>query len=412
MEDKRLTFKSSNLIFIILTLMVALAIYFQAVQPLWRWHLEMDVFAFFEKVEYFAKYHTFSGIPKNEYLPGAVWFFLLVSFFVKPLVLANYYPVLFAFNFIFFTILASFYKKFGSFINALLFLGATLVSGPYLFYRFELLAALLVVLSLVLYKKGREGLSYFVLGLSTMVKLYPVIILPYYLLVSFKTYGWRRVFRVSSMYLVGCLLSVGAFMLAGGSLEDMARSLNYHSVKPIGVESIPATVITLKSLILNGFPPKIALGNSVWGLVGNYNLSVFGWLWIFPVGIIYMYLISKREFCRILNVGVVFLMLLTFLVFSKNLNPQYLFWFMSIFPLIKIKSESGTENYLVLFSLILLISYLNQCVYPLLFSELLGKFFNDGTNYEIFYLQLLKNVALVILLGLSARYVLIKKSIE
>lgn len=386
--------KKHDIVLILVTLMVCLAMYLQALQPLWRWHLEMDVFAFFEKI---------NGVSHPEYLPGASWFFRMVGFFTIPLTLANYYNVLFLINFALFGVLVLLYKKFGSFNNALLFLLVTLVSGPYLLFRFELLVAVILVLSLVFWQKRQFKFAYFLLGAATAVKLYPVVLLPYYFLLSKNI---KNAF-------MGLILFLGALLLiSGGTITGILNSLNNLSNKPIGVESIPATIITLKSLILSGLPPKIYLGNSVWGLTGDYNLNMFGWLWVIPVGCFYIYLMFKKDLNRVLDIGVVFILLLLFLIFSKNLNPQYLFWFISIFPLMKATSEEGGRDYVILFSIIIIISYLNQCIYPLLFSDFLGKFYSDGKNWEIFYLQLLKNISLIGLLILSIKYVFIKKTIS
>ena len=400
------------LFFIFLTFYI---IYFQANSSLWRGHLEVDVYVFFQRVEHFLKQKTFSSLKGNEHIPGSLLFFFLPLIFLSSkFTYSSYLKAFFLVNFILLFIHLLLYRRKSKFFNSLIFLLIILSIGPILLFRFELVVSLLVLLSILFWKQKNYYLAGLFLGASMAIKFYPIVFLPYLLLLLIYRKKYKKTLLFFISFLIGVLLPTLIFFILGGNLKQLLYSLEYHSLKPISIESIPGTFITLTSLLINNKPPALFGGWGVWGIKPMTKISPFliNWFWFLPVLIFYLYLVVKKQFLRELNVGVFFCLILLFLVFSKNLHPQYIFWFISFFPLLKVKKPKDRIKYLILFFFILIIGILNQLVYPILYSSFIEDFYNNGEKIEIFYLHFLLNLYILFLFIVSFKEIFIKKSIE
>jgi len=186
-------------------------------------------------------------------------------------------------------------------------------------------------------------------------------------------------------------------------------------LKYVSIESLPGSLLTLISLIFTKSPPQLLGGYGVWGittfLIENLGLAFFNYFWLIPITWFYVFLIKQKSFLKKLYPSVFFFLTLLFLVFSKNLHPQYIFWFITFFPLLQFKSKAK-KTYLIMYFLLLTMAYLNQNVYPLLYTGFIKNFYQQGQQVEIFYLQLLRNLSIVALLILSFKSTFIKKTIQ
>lgn len=405
--------KKFILIFFILFILCSL--YCQSMLSIWRGHLEVDVYVFYQRVEYFLKHQSFSLLKGNEHFPGALLFFFspLIFCFSK----FNYGNYLNSFLFINLILLAVYVfliKKQANFVHLLLFLLILVVSGPILLFRFEILVSLLLIISLFLWQKKKIFFSLFCLGLALTIKIYPILILPY-LLILLITKRWYQDLVIGLVgFLVGVLLPVIIFFALGGKQQQLFTSLNFHSAKPVSIESVPGVIITAISLWMDKKPPSLLGGYGLWGIktkLMEYDPIFFNWLWLGPITFFYIFLFLNKKFNQQLKIGVIFWIISLFLLFSKNLNPQYLFWFILLFPLLKVK-KSARIDYLILFAIIIVIVLLNQFVYPILYSDFINKFFTLGINKEIFYLQALRNFLTLVLLILSFKNIFIDQTIE
>ena len=400
-----------------LALLALAVIFFQAHIPLWRGHLEVDVWNYFLRVEHFFKYRTFFDAPGIEILPATSLFLLLPAFIagLAPFLYVNY---LNAFFIIILAILGLqlYLTRRRPLIQRLTLPFALVFLGPIILFRFEALAALLVAASLVLFVQKKPPLSAFVLGLATAVKVYPVIILPYLMLLTYSKKNPKAAIAFLLYYLQAILLSLIPYLYLGGRLDDIGAGLSFHALKYVSIESVPGSLLTGWSLLTAGRPLPLLGGYGVWGvdspLVDAVGLAWFNRFWFLPVILFYWYLYRRPKLRQKLNFALVFCLILVFLLFSKNLHAQYLWWFVSLFPFFRLTGSQAKNDYFVLFGLTLVALLLNQNVYPVLYTPFLEDFYSAGRSLPIYYLMLLRNLTLITLLILSLRAVFVRKSLS
>jgi len=396
-----------------LTVIVFTILFLQATIPLWRNHLIIDIWFYFERAKHFFTYHSLSNLVNNEYLPGALFYFFLASpIFLLEKTLDAYTWTFFLLGFIFLAAHVLLYRKISGTIGVLIFLLILLFTGPILLFRFELAVSLLMLLSIYFFKKKKLSWSLFFLGMATTIKIYPVLILPYYLMIFFKKKQKKKILQTLGFFLLGVGIVVGGYFLIGGSLEELSSSFQFHALKPLGLESPLATPLIL--FFRNNFHrlPNLIGAYGVWGIEIDFlpvDLNFFNFLPLAFVFLFYLFLHFSKILTKEFEIQVVFLIFLIFLIFSKNLNPQYLFWIASLVPLLEI-NQKKKNNLVLIFVSFLMILLLTQYVYPILYSDLINSFSrNAKTLTPVVYCLFLRNFLLLMLLIVSAKEFLFSK---
>jgi hypothetical protein len=200
----------------------------------------------------------------------------------------------------------------------------------------------------------------------------------------------------------GAFLIFGLYILLGSSPSEILATVQLNSIKPVHIESLWGSFLTIFSKITSG---TWALGKGEHGIFGidpRYiflPLTFYNYFWIIPLGIFYIFLYKKVSKNGELMIEAVFLIVLLFIIFSKILAGQYIFWILTLFPLFKYHLK--LENLFVIsFLVILAIVFLTQYIYPLHYNELLGIFYTSGNQVEYFYILFIRNIFLLILFAL------------
>ncbi|PIS09299.1 hypothetical protein COT75_02220 [Candidatus Beckwithbacteria bacterium CG10_big_fil_rev_8_21_14_0_10_34_10] len=391
--------------------------YLQSKIPLWRGHLEIDVWDYYNTISLFLKNQSFASLKGNEILPGGLLFFLFpLLLSINNFTYLNFLNSFVVLNLILLLLHFLVYEKNLSYFKLFPFLLILLVSGPILLFRFELFVSLIVILSILFWQKKRFFLSVLLLGIATTIKLYPIFFLPYFLYLGFINFKKEKqltsTFFLLVYFFLGALLPLFIFTVFGGRIEQFIYSLSFHSEKPLSIESIFGSIFIIFNLALKGMPPPLLGTHGLWGL--NWSSVKPQWLnlvSLFPLGFLYFYIFFKTKIKRQLSGSILFLIILFSLVFSKNLHPQYFFWFIFLMPFIKTKKGREIEFFKISF-LVLITILLTQCLYPLLYTQLIEGFFKDGRGIEIFYLLLLRNISFLTLVIFSFHLIGVKKNLE
>ncbi len=371
---------------LILTIVTLGLMLWQARIPLWNQHLQVDIWVWWQRIEYWFEGRTFSGLTGNEILPLTLLYIFVPVFFIPWgwLSYANYLPAALLVNLA--VIGAHVYLvKTNAPKNLPWFLLGLIALGPILLFRFDALVTLTVLLSLLAFAKEKFARAGFWLGLATGLKVFPIIILPYLALALWRKRQWKQILTLGIYFLEALILPVLVFFILGGNLEQIGGALGFHSLKLISIESLPGSLITGWSLLTKGVPPALLAGYGIWAVPGP--AALFNRLWLVPLGLVY-YLIYQRG-VKAFGWNVPLALILTFLVFSKNLNPQYLWWFMALLPF----ARAGR----LVWTLTLAVAFLNQLVYPLFYTTLIENFYQKNQSYWIYYLLLLRNLGIVYL---------------
>lgn len=379
-----------------LTTIVLLMLLWQAKLPAWRDHLQTDVVTFFNRSYDFWLNGSLGAIKYNEYQPGALLFFLLPG--LQPEAHLDFYTyesIFFGLNLFLIWLHFFVYKLQRSFLNVLSFIMIIAFGGPILLFRFELLVSLITLLSFYFWGRQRQVWALILLGAAASIKIYPLLFLPYYLILRRPKLKELMVFLVS--FSTGLLTPVLLTLSLGMTGQQLLNALAFHALKPVGIEGFPAMILVFLNKLIYGFYPQIYGAYGVNGLlpaVSFLSLTFYNYFWVMPVFFFY-YLLWRKRKSLIFNYKVPFLLILLFLIFSKGLNPQYLFWFVFFFPLIKINKDY--ESYFLGLALILISLFLTQLIYPLAYTQFLQDFYTSSLQVELFYLNSLRNFLLIVL---------------
>jgi len=271
-----------------------------------------------------------------------------------------------------------------------------LAAGPIILFRFDLLVMFLVVLSLITFRRNKFYLSGILLGAATITKIFPVILLPYFIFVLFvnnrqKILPWLSAFILSQVAIfVFFVLVTNQDPRAISSQTTGGLSTSVH------VESVMATVLTLITAITNPGPHGLEFLNARWNISPLYFLGharIFKLISPVFVALVYALILFRYKTFKIAD-GL--LIILTLLITSQLLSPQYIIW-----PAILVLLMDKIDRITIFLLACALVS--TQIIYPLNYGEFLD-FYNKGINSHLFLIMAVRNLSLVILtlrLGLA-----------
>ena len=372
-----------------------------AYNPSWRYHLDVDVWGFYyPRTLHFFENLSFAGIGENEYFPGAMFFFLIpgLALLIDSNNAQTYLAGLITVNILIVILLLYIYRRHNP-LSPFIFLAILLFAGPIFFFRHDLYVSLVVILSLLLWKLHKRNLAALVLGIAASIKIYPLLILPYLLILSLKNSNIRKTIEILIMFVSGAFLIFGLYLLLGSSLSEILDTIQLNSLKPVHVESLWGNFLTIFSKVVSG---EWALGKGEHGIFGidpryiYLPLTFFNYFWIVPLSIFYVVLYKKVDKNGELKIEAVFLIVLLFIIFSKILTGQYIFWILTLLPLFRYRQKLKT-SFIMAFVVILAIVFLTQYIYPLHYNELLGIFYTSQDQAEYFLILLTRNIFLVTL---------------
>lgn len=376
--------------------LVTIILLSQTIQFVWFRHIAGDLVYFYLNASYFVKTLTFSGSEYNAYQPGALLYFFLVGI---PLFWQNnFYVYLNAFflaTIALVALLAKLYSSYSDYKSQYIYAILLLSSGPIIFFRFELFVIFLFVLALFLWKKNKRGRGLFVLGIATSVKLYPVITLPYFLLIS---NSWRERVKLMGVYLLGMVIPVLVLLtFFQTKIYEIVAAYNLHSLKSVHIESLFGVVLTVYTFLTTGHLIGAEGRNGIVGFPIDMivlPLWFYNYFWLVPVGLVYLGVIRTIKTIKSLRIEVVLLILLVFLTFSKVFSQQYFLWYLYLLPLV------GFSNLVcsVWWRCILLVSVLINLsfvyVYPLNYDQFID-FFSTGNYSGLFWIHIARFILLI-----------------
>ena len=378
---------------------VLLALITQAYTPAWRGHLQVDVVAYHLRAQHFFEHdYSWAGLRGNEYQPGALWFFVLIGMVTSTI--SNFEAFLTAIVIVNSLLICGYFyyfKMYGHRYASLLFLLFALAAGPILLYRFELLVVLLTIVSWHFFQHKKLSVASFLLGLATAIKVYPLIILPIFIIQHLQKKKLQDILLIVAWYAAGLAAPVAVFLGFSGGLTGLLSSLEFHQLKPVGFEGVLGMAILIAQNI-SDIPLRTAPGYGVYGFASSLPLlsnGVLNNIWMVPVGMFYGLWWYYRRSIQLASPAVLFSLLILFTTFTKVLNPQYLWWFVPIMPMMQARWSKNLSIYSTSLIIIALLVF-TQVVYPLNYSDFLEVF--NRTSFlgqPLFILSAIRNILLL-----------------
>jgi hypothetical protein len=202
--------------------------------------------------------------------------------------------------------------------------------------RFDLVPAATTVVAYWAARERRFTLAYAVLAAGTLIKLYPLLLVPVVALEQYRVLGPGRLWApppralMRGVALFGVTVAIGfglsALLNPGGWLSPFT----FNSVRPLQVESVPASLLWLSGLAgLPVAPDHSFHSYNVTGLLGR-DLSLLAGLGL-AGGCLAVYWLHLRG--RLSLVRAITLCMLVVVCTGRVFSPQYLIW---VLPLVAI----------------------------------------------------------------------------
>lgn len=220
---------------------------------------------------------------------------------------------------------------------------------------FDYMTSVLVVLALLTAAHGRLTFSLLLLGLTIGHKIYPLVLLPFLILLASNR--WKRItlFRLSLL-----LIAVPyVFFSAIGGLSGILDFLIYHLDRGITWEAVPALLYLVYRLAVQTHLPLELVYGRFDRIVSVGSGVIFFVLYWRLLRLTLSLSRADRLRRELFNLSA--LAILALIVFSKILSPQYLLWYVLLLPFTDLK----IYKMLYLPSLVILIlTLINFLFYP------------------------------------------------
>jgi len=376
-------------------------ILFQSLQPAFYMHLYPDTFVFHARSTYFWEHLSLSNLGHNEYQPGAIIFFILVGLsFMFDSSLETFKWGLFAANIILIMLTALLMHKMGKTYGVILLSLLLIFLGPILLFRFDLLVIFLLTMVFYFWEKGHHEIAIAILPLGVLVKVFPILFLPYLLFVSFKK---NRL--VNAVYLLSIFLStlityflIYTIVLQIGFKETLV-SYNFHNMKSVATESVWASLFYIIN-IARGIPlPNMESDFGINAIARGEvypSIQFYNYFWILPMGVLNLFYFLKKKTVHGIDYQFIILNMLVFLIFSKVFSNQYWAWFLFLIPLLKLKTLQ-TRGWLINIFLIILTTILHTFIFPLNYTEWLNVLARKNVDWMLIWVMIISSLILPIL---------------
>lgn len=263
-----------------------------------------------------------------------------------------------------------------------------LLLGPVVLSRYDLWPVALTAAALAAIVGGRLRTGSAVLGLATLAKVYPIVIVPILL-----AYVWRRRGRgealrclLVTLATIGVVLVPFAILAPDGVVDALARQIG----RPLQVESLGAAVVfAVDALAGSGVVVETSSGSqnlagplpqALANLMPMVQLAALIGVWTWFV----RGPASQRDLIRAVAASVV-----AYVAFGKVLSPQYVVWLAPIVVLVGGRRGVLASGVLVV-SLLLTVAY-----FPARYFDLV-----DDLDRGVAATVLTRDLALVALFGI------------
>ncbi len=278
---------------------------------------------------------------------------------------------------------------------AIVYTVALLSIGPIIAIRYDIFPAVMVLAALYGFLSYRPRFCWVLLALATLTKVYPVVLLPMFLVGDYVRHNYARMRSALCTYsLVMLAVAVPLLVVTEGQVLE---ALTYHAGRGLHIESTYASLlIVAHHLGLVSIASEFSFGS--WNLTGEMpdvfaNLSV---LCMVGVVVALYWLMLRRSRGRSMHggdsVAWSVALLSAIIVTSKVFSPEYLIWLYPLIPLV-----SGKRRHLV-WTLFIAVGMLTYYIYPLNYWDLVR------LSPVVAAVLLLRNAMLILFAFMVVRY--------
>jgi uncharacterized membrane protein len=308
-----------------------------------------------------------------EYPPFSLFFFILPRLFASSYI---GYAVLFQIEVVIFSLIGLYIIH-----DVALRLGqapwkmltvytvAILAMGPITGQQYDIFPAVLVLLAVYSFWRGMHEISWVLLALGTLCKIFPVVIAPIFLIYYIRNHEYRYIGSGALAFLVTSLVVLLPFLIL--SPHGLWSIYTYHDQRGIQLESTYSAFLLLADKLgLVTLHASFAFGS--WNVSGSIEneltkLSTFILLFFLLLAYIFVYINTRQGKVEVMQAaGYSLLSVLIVLITSKILSPQYLIWLIPLIPF-----ATGRWRYAV-WTIFVIIGGLTYLIFPHFYDQLIG----------------------------------------
>lgn len=233
-----------------------------------------------------------------------------------------------------------------------------IVGNQFITARNDIFAVLMVILAFYCFATGRYDLSAAVLAVGAMIKIYPIILVPVFMILFLSRRDWKGMLRYAVVSGCVCLLFELPFIIADPGTAF--AYLTYHSDRGLQVEGVVSSMITFVNL----FVPIIdEIGiyygsNTIVGDIPDMCARILDKALYVALIVSVLWMLHRcrrasvdgdRDGLRILTT-MSLIIIFVFITFSKVYSAQYMLWFLSLLPLLLLSPGDGRYGSMVRFA--------------------------------------------------------------
>jgi uncharacterized membrane protein len=338
-----------------------------------------------------------------EYPPLALAFFTL-PYLVAPTL--HMYQYVFSAQILFFDLLGLFLisamsRRLGFHLASMLALYtlALLAIGPIIINRYDLIPAIMVLLSLYAFSQNKHKLSWVFLAVGMITKIYPVIIAPIFLLYYFHHRQYRHIVIGMSTFIITTAIIIAPWLVI--SPDGFWHCFGYHAERGLQLESTYSSFLLLGHTlgITSVHVEEILNVQTVTSPLADTLATISPLIMTLSAGVIYWVFyngqrakaniespsssITRSNIANITNYS--FLVILTFMLSNKVFSPQFIIW---LYPLIPLIAGQWRHSSWIVFLLVCVLTYY---VFPQHYGGLI-----QG-NFKMVAILLSRNILLIAL---------------
>jgi len=287
-----------------------------------------------------------------------------------------------------------------------------LIMTEFVVDRFDIVPAVLSLAAVYCYVTKRYMLAFALLSMGTMIKLYPAVLFPIFIIPLLLDRKWDRVLKGTAVFVAVALAVVIPVVLLQPDL--ISGTIAYHADRPLQIETLASSFIYLFGML--GLTTVTIVGVLASGY-GSDDL-IGGWadgaatvmLPVMIIATVIVYILFAYLFKRAKTEGdsndrlylfatAILLCVMVFMMFGKVFSSQYLIWLIPplLFLFLFTEDKKWGRHVFILFAAILAVTQLQ-------FGYNVG-YLGGGENINDLgmMLILLRNIMMIALLYLVVK---------
>lgn len=249
--------------------------------------------------------------------------------------------------------------------------------GPTVIDHFDLAAAVLALLAIWAFISGKNTLAWVFLALGTMIKIFPIVIVPILALYLLRRNDLRNIFKGGLAFAATLIIvSIPCMCI---SFDRFVDSFTYHSERGLQVESTYSSILLLgHNWGISSIETDLIAESGSWEIISSTAdfLARFSPLIVlFSLALVYgVYArrewmdrsLDEREFhSRLITFSI--LAIAAFMLANKVFSPQYIIWLFPLVPLIS--GRWRIFSWAIYATVALMTTYIFSYHYDYIFSD-------------------------------------------